>query len=95
MTGIDASLSNAEAAERHSKLDPDLEGKVSYKCCLVEELAEEAGPSFDGLVASEILEHVADPKSFIQACCNLVVVSMAFNFRVFFLITVRLKALDV
>ena len=37
-----------------------------------------SGEMFDGVVASEILEHVSDVKTFVSSCCQLVKVSLCF-----------------
>ncbi len=47
---------------------------VVFRCGLVEDLAQ-TGELFDGVVASEVIEHVADPITFIACCSNLVKVS--------------------
>ena len=49
--------------------------RLRYKCTLVEELAEVEPESYDAVVASEIIEHVADVDTFMNACCNLIKVS--------------------
>ena len=68
---MDASPENVAAAEAHMACDPALTGRITYHCGLVEEVAADQGATYDGVVASEILEHVADAKAFVKACCDL------------------------
>jgi 2-polyprenyl-6-hydroxyphenyl methylase/3-demethylubiquinone-9 3-methyltransferase len=51
-------------------LESDLE--VDYQQIAVEQLAEEAPASFDAVTCMEMLEHVPDPGSIIEACSKLV-----------------------
>ena len=44
----------------------------------VESLANDEGESYDAVVASEIIEHVADTSVFVAACCALVKVKLKF-----------------
>ena len=66
--GIDASEKNIKIASIHAKksgLD------IDYKCTSAEELAA-SGVQFDVVLNMEVMEHVADVASFMQACCALV-----------------------
>ena len=77
VTGIDASAELIEIAEWHSALDLSVKNQVSYRACTVEDLCNrnttnECVQLYDGVVASEIVEHVADAKLFVAACCSLV-----------------------
>ena len=73
VTGIDASYENIEVAKYHAKLDPLIAETVSYENIPVEDFVKNGKEeTFDGVVASEIIEHVADHVGFISACCNLV-----------------------
>ncbi|MGB0934584.1 MAG: bifunctional 2-polyprenyl-6-hydroxyphenol methylase/3-demethylubiquinol 3-O-methyltransferase UbiG [Alphaproteobacteria bacterium] len=61
MTGVDACLENIECATAHASsqgLD------IDYRHTAVEQVEE----SFDVVIASEIIEHVANPQAFIEAC---------------------------
>ena len=69
--GLDASAENVAVAETHARQDAELAGRLSYRACLVEHLAAEQGPAFHAVVASEVIEHVADAAVFVQACCDL------------------------
>ncbi len=72
MTGVDASMENIEMAKWHASLDTKLDGQLTYTCSGVEDLVLDNRERFDGVVASEILEHVADPEHFVKACCSIV-----------------------
>ena len=71
MTGVDASSENVSIAEQHAQYDPDIQGRLTYRCCLVEDLAKEQGAIYDGVVASEIIEHVGNTSAFVRACSQL------------------------
>lgn len=69
VTGIDMAAANLEVADEHakaSKLD------IEYKKIAVEELAAQSPGSFDVVTCLEMLEHVPDPASVIEACSQLV-----------------------
>ena len=77
MTGIDASAELIEIAKWHAALDSDIKSRVTYRASTVEDLcnsntAIERVQLYDGVVASEIVEHVSDAKLFVNACCSLV-----------------------
>src|SRR5205823_7390535 len=48
----------------------DTNAALAYRCARAEDLAHE-GPSFDTVVAMEILEHVADRDRFLDSCAAL------------------------
>lgn len=67
VSGIDASEKNIKVASLHaakSGLD------INYICTSAEDLARE-GKQFDVVLNMEVIEHVADVNSFMQACCKL------------------------
>ncbi|XP_003965940.1 ubiquinone biosynthesis O-methyltransferase, mitochondrial [Takifugu rubripes] len=69
--GIDPVEDSISTAQVHASYDPELRGRLRYQACTLEELsaeAEEAG-RFDALVASEVVEHLADLETF-AFCCN-------------------------
>lgn len=69
VTGIDLSEKALKVAQLHS-LDSGVD--VNYRLIAVEELAEETPASFDVVTCLEMLEHVPNPASVVQACAKLV-----------------------
>ena len=69
VTGIDMGESNLEVARLHL-LESGLE--VDYRQTPAEKLAEEQPGHYDLVTCMEMLEHVPDPASVIQACATLV-----------------------
>lgn len=70
--GIDPVEDSINTAQVHTSYDPELRGRVRYQACTLEELsAEEEGEAgrFDAVVASEVVEHLADLETF-AFCCN-------------------------
>src|SRR5690606_9181038 len=68
VTGIDLGDAPLEVAKLHA-LESD--AKVEYRKIPVEELAAEQPGSFDVVTCLEMLEHVPDPASVVQACERL------------------------
>ncbi len=68
VTGIDMGAANLKVAKLHA-LESALE--INYQKIPVEELAEQQPESFDVVTCLEMLEHVPDPASIIQACYKL------------------------
>lgn len=48
---------------------------IIFRCNLVEDMVD-LGDQYDGVIASEILEHVTDAKKFMSSCCQLVKVTI-------------------
>lgn len=69
VTGIDMGDANLTIARMHLYESGE---KVAYKKITVEELAEAEPASYDVVTCLEMLEHVPDPASIIQACHKLV-----------------------
>ncbi|XP_059195462.1 ubiquinone biosynthesis O-methyltransferase, mitochondrial [Centropristis striata] len=77
--GIDPVGDSIGTAQLHSSADPDLRDRVSYLACTLEELsAEEEGGEeeqgagqFDAIVASEVVEHLADLETFAFCCSHV------------------------
>ncbi|XP_024241948.1 ubiquinone biosynthesis O-methyltransferase, mitochondrial isoform X2 [Oncorhynchus tshawytscha] len=72
--GIDPVADSIGTAEVHAWHDPDLRGNVRYRAITLEELSEKGGQGagqFDAVVASEVVEHLADLETF-TLCCNQV-----------------------
>lgn len=74
--GIDPVEDSIGTAQLHAFYDPDLRGRVSYQACTLEELKAEVESGeeeqqFDAVVASEVVEHLADLETF-AFCCSRV-----------------------
>lgn len=69
VTGIDLAEAPLTIARRHL-VESGLE--VDYRATSVEEMAEAEPASFDVVTCLELLEHVPDPASVIEACSRLV-----------------------
>jgi len=69
VTGIDLAGRSLEVARLHA-LESGVE--VSYRQVAAEELAAESPGGFDLVTCLELLEHVPDPASVVQACATLV-----------------------
>lgn len=67
--GIDLGQANLDTAKLHAL---ESKAKVDYQCIAVEELAEQQPESFDVVTCLEMLEHVPDPQSIVNACAKLV-----------------------
>ncbi|XP_034031323.1 ubiquinone biosynthesis O-methyltransferase, mitochondrial [Thalassophryne amazonica] len=70
--GIDPVNDSILTARLHSSRDPELSSRLRYLTCTLEELsaggeAEPGERQFDAVVASEVVEHLADLDAF--ACC--------------------------
>lgn len=70
VTGVDAGGANVEIAIAHCKLDPAIEERITYRAAAAETLLEE-GASFDAVCSLEVVEHVSDPDSFVEALSGL------------------------
>ncbi|KAM6910061.1 ubiquinone biosynthesis O-methyltransferase, mitochondrial [Xenentodon cancila] len=74
--GIDPVEDSISIAQLHSSHDPDLHDQVSYRACTLEEMSEEEeekqeeqlAAQFDAIVASEVVEHLADLETFAISC---------------------------
>lgn len=87
MLGIDPVEENIGTAQLHSSCDPHLGGRVSYRACTLEELSADvaAGETdrgdtvFDAVVASEVVEHLADLETFAFCCSRVLKVCACFQ----------------
>ena len=70
VTGIDLGEKSLKVAQLHS-LESGVD--VDYQLISVEKLAELQPFSFDVVTCLEMLEHVPNPASVVQACANLVI----------------------
>lgn len=68
--GIDLAEKSLKVAQLHA-LDTETPN-IQYRTVSVEQLAEEQPESFDVVTCMEMLEHVPDPASIVQACQRLV-----------------------
>ena len=59
----------------------------------VEELAGEEPGSYDAVVASEVVEHVADAHVFVKACCALVKVRYKITMLSYTMVLLRISQL--
>ncbi|MFN7849852.1 MAG: bifunctional 2-polyprenyl-6-hydroxyphenol methylase/3-demethylubiquinol 3-O-methyltransferase UbiG, partial [Burkholderiales bacterium] len=69
VTGIDLAEKPLKVAQLHA-LDAGI--SVDYQAIAAEDLAQMAPASFDVVTCMEMLEHVPDPASTVQACATLV-----------------------
>lgn len=65
VTGIDASSGAISAARGHSKT---MRLSIDYQQATIEEFSQSDHAGFDLVIASEIIEHVPNPASFLAAC---------------------------
>ncbi|KYN15567.1 Hexaprenyldihydroxybenzoate methyltransferase, mitochondrial, partial [Trachymyrmex cornetzi] len=71
VTGIDVSAELLNVAKEHIKLDPNISKRVNYIQTTVEDFSQKERESYDAVVASEVLEHVADAQLFLKKCVEL------------------------
>ncbi|KAM0047173.1 putative methyltransferase [Helianthus debilis subsp. tardiflorus] len=71
VTGVDAEEKNIKIARLHADLDP-VASSIEYRCTTAENLVEEQ-MKFDAVIASEVIEHVADPAEFCKSLSALTV----------------------
>ncbi|MCV6627480.1 MAG: bifunctional 2-polyprenyl-6-hydroxyphenol methylase/3-demethylubiquinol 3-O-methyltransferase UbiG [Cellvibrionaceae bacterium] len=69
VTGIDMGEAPLQVAKLHGL---ESGAQVNYRQCTAEDLAAESPASFDVVSCLEMLEHVPDPASVVQACADLV-----------------------
>ncbi|MFC1684521.1 bifunctional 2-polyprenyl-6-hydroxyphenol methylase/3-demethylubiquinol 3-O-methyltransferase UbiG [Pseudomonadota bacterium] len=70
VTGIDMGEAPLQVARLHL-LETEADFQIDYKRIPVEQLADEQPDSFDVVTCMEMLEHVPDPASVIEACTRL------------------------
>lgn len=71
VTGVDACKENIDIAKFHCTRDPSTEN-IQYLCTTVEEFYQNNSElKFDGIIASEVIEHVENPQIFIQTISHL------------------------
>lgn len=67
--GIDQDTEALKVATEHR---PETMANLDYQAITAEELAEQSPASYDCVTCLEMLEHVPDPSSIVQACARLV-----------------------
>lgn len=67
--GLDLGKENIEAAKIHAQTSG--QDNLSFECVAVEDFAEAHAGEFDVVTCMEMLEHVPDPQSIIDACFKL------------------------
>lgn len=70
VTGVDLGTENLKAAALHAE-QSSLENTLRYQHIPVEDLAKTHAGQFDVVTCMEMLEHVPDPSSIVQACFDL------------------------
>uniref|UniRef100_A0A915PPB8 Ubiquinone biosynthesis O-methyltransferase, mitochondrial n=1 Tax=Setaria digitata TaxID=48799 RepID=A0A915PPB8_9BILA len=73
--GLDASvdvIASLEEAQNCFRRENRGSGKATFHCSSVEDFATKNAGMFDAVVASEIIEHVADVELFVESCVRLV-----------------------
>lgn len=68
VTGIDLGEANIKAAQLHAQ---QTNQAIDFDCISVEAFAEQYAGEFDVVTCMEMLEHVPDPQSIIDACFKL------------------------
>ncbi|CAK1555358.1 unnamed protein product [Leptosia nina] len=69
VTGVDASKELIECAKEHSNVNPKItDNKPTYYCTTIEEHAVQFPNYYDAVVASEVIEHVANKELFVKSC---------------------------
>lgn len=68
VTGVDLGFENVEVAKIHAKKTGQI---IDFQCISVEELAKTHAEQFDVVTCMEMLEHVPNPQSIIDACFSL------------------------
>lgn len=69
LTGIDISEHLLQAADQHAQ-QSNL--GITYSCTTVENFSSSHNNAFDVITCMELLEHVPDPRSVINACMHLI-----------------------
>ena len=81
VTGIDATPKMIETAKVHVSQDPAISDRITYICQTVEEHVNEYRNYYDAVVASELLEHVAEKELFLSASISTLKVRENFEKR--------------
>ncbi|XP_045498797.1 ubiquinone biosynthesis O-methyltransferase, mitochondrial-like isoform X2 [Colias croceus] len=69
VTGVDACSSLIDLAKEHSDVDPEVaKNKPTYYCESIEEHSQKYANYYDAVIASEIVDHVANVELFLKHC---------------------------
>ncbi|XP_042913246.1 ubiquinone biosynthesis O-methyltransferase, mitochondrial [Parasteatoda tepidariorum] len=71
VTGLDPGAENIEVAVAHASMNEDVKDNVTYICDSIENIRESHAGMFDAVVCSEVIEHVADVKTFLECCVDI------------------------
>uniref|UniRef100_A0A6G1S5C7 Ubiquinone biosynthesis O-methyltransferase, mitochondrial n=1 Tax=Aceria tosichella TaxID=561515 RepID=A0A6G1S5C7_9ACAR len=73
VTGIDPVFESINQAQLHAQTDPDLKERLKYRNCNIEDLSAhpEHMEAYDGLIASEVLEHIENVEDFLLHCTKV------------------------
>lgn len=71
--GIDPVFESINQAQLHAQTDQDLKERLRYRSCNIEDLSaqQEHHEAYDGLILSEVLEHIEDVESFLLHCTKV------------------------
>lgn len=72
VTGLDPVQDSIEVATLHASSDDTIKHRLNYVCGTVENLVENSADRYDVVVCSEVIEHVANPQTFVNSCFELV-----------------------
>lgn len=64
---MDANGAGPAAATAHAAADPSLAARLTYRCSTAAAEAAATPCHYDAVIASEVIEHVADPASFVAS----------------------------
>lgn len=64
--GLDVTEELINVAKAHAKLDTSLGNNLTYVCDSIENFCKKYPESYDVVIASEVIEHVADPSLFLE-----------------------------
>jgi len=68
VTGIDPVDENLTTAKKHLEdCSPELTNQLTYICSTIEDYTKDHSGSFDGVIASEVLEHIDDVTLFLKS----------------------------
>jgi ubiquinone biosynthesis O-methyltransferase len=72
VVALDASAEAVKTAQYAAErtLRDDVRKRITFRNASLEEIGRESPKSFDGVVASEVVEHVSDLELFVKGCVN-------------------------